>query len=271
MKTWLNLETKCIKTNVNLNTKDEILQEISTLAANSGLISNHTKEDVYKQLTAREKITSTGLEKGIAIPHCSFNDIDEFIVGVITTKNSIDFKALDSKPSNIFIFIIGPEKQRNKHIKLLSVIAKATSNESVRNLLLKADTPTMVKDIFESNIDIANSTDVNNKEKSQITIYIQKEEYFDDILQLISSNVEGSLSVLESEAASRYLNKMPLFAAFWNSTDDRFNRIISCIVDKVAINSIIRKIKDIVPEMETEAGVLLSVQDLTFTLGSIDF
>jgi mannitol/fructose-specific phosphotransferase system IIA component (Ntr-type) len=271
MKTWLNLETNCIKTNANLKTKDEVLKEISSLALNCDSMKNHSQEDIYKKLVAREKIISTGLENGIAIPHCSFSDIDEFLVGVITTKDPINFKALDSKLSNVFVFIIGPEQLRNKHIKLLSVIAKATRQESFRNLLKKADSPSMVKDIFQSNVDFEANQDTNNNEKSQITIYIQKEEYFDDILQLLSSNMEGSISVLESEAASRYLNKMPLFAAFWNSTDDRFNRIISCIVDKGAINSIIRKIKDIYPEMESEAGVLLSVQDLTFTLGSIDF
>ncbi len=271
MSIWHSLKQECIKTNVSLSTKDEILEEIASMAATCNELEKYSKQDILKQLQAREKITSTGLEKGIAIPHCSFKDINSFIIGVLTTKNPIEFNSLDNKPSNIFIFIIGPEKDRNKHIKLLSTIAKTTNNSSVRNLLNKADSPSMVRDIFESNVDFNDGNLSQNKEKAQLSLYIQKEEYFDSILQLLSSSVEGSLSVIEAETASRYLNKMPLFAAFWNSNDDKFCRIITCIIDKVAINSVIRKLKEIVPEIEEEAGVLLSIQDVTYTLGSINF
>lgn len=271
MSIWHSLKEECIKTNVSLSTKDEILNEIASMAANCKELKNYSKQEILKQLIAREKITSTGLENGIAIPHCGFKEMDSFIIGVITTKNPIEFDALDNKPSNLFIFIIGPENQRNKHIKLLSTIAKTTKTESVRNLLNKADSTSMVKDIFESNVDFNDNNFSQNKEKSQVTLYLQKEEYFDSILQLLSSSVEGSLSVIEAEAASRYLNKMPLFAAFWNSNDDKFCRIITCVIDKVAINSVIRKLKEIVPGIESNAGVLLSIQDITYTLGSIDF
>lgn len=271
MNIWHSLNAKCIKTNISLSTKDEILNEIASIASTCEELQNHSKQEIYQQLIDREKIVSTGLEKGIAIPHCSFKDIDSFLIGIITTKTPIDFKALDKKPSNIFIFIIGPEKQRNKHIKLLSTIAKTTSKESVINLLKKADSPSMVQDIFESNVDFNDNNESDIKEKSQLTFYIQNEEYFDSIIQLLSSNVEGSISVIEAEAASRYLNRMPLFAAFWNSSDDKFCRIISCIMDKVAVNSTIRKLKEIVPNIEKNSGVLLCVQDVSYAIGSIDF
>lgn len=271
MSIWHSLKEECIKTNVSLNTKDEILDEIASLASNCIELKEYSKQDILKQLTAREKITSTGLEKGIAIPHCSFKNMNSFIIGVLTTNKPINFQALDNNPTSIFIFIMGPEDQRNKHIKLLSTIAKTTSNTSIINLLNKADSPSMVKDIFESNVDFNDTNLSKNKEKSQLTVYIQKEEYFESILQLLSSMVEGSLSVIEAETASRYLNKMPLFAAFWNSNDDKFCRIINCIIDKVAINSFIRKLKEISPEIEKDAGILLSIQDVSYTLGSIDF
>ncbi len=266
-----SLKKECIKTNVSLITKDEILNEIASLASSCKELQNHSKQEIYQQLKDREKIVSTGLEKGVAIPHCSFKDINNFVIGVITTKNNIEFSALDNKPSNIFIFIMGPEKQRNKHIKLLSTIAKTTSKESVINLLVKADSPSMINDIFESNVDFNESNESNIKEKSQLTFYVQNEEYFDSIIQLLSSNVEGSISVLEAESASRYLNRMPLFAAFWNSNDDKFCRIISCIMDKVAVNSTIRKLKEIIPNIDKNSGVLLCVQDVSYTIGSIDF
>ncbi|MBK5200645.1 MAG: PTS sugar transporter subunit IIA [Spirochaetaceae bacterium] len=270
MRTWQSLNSNCIVINSVSKNKKEVIAEIAHIASKSPLLSNQSEEKINEKLQLREKISSTGLSKGIAFSHCGFTDMEDFVVGIIKTSTPIDFDAIDNQKSQLFIFIIGPDSKRNKHIQILSTIAKAVSVQATVNLLMKSDSPEMMMDVFESKI-VLNENNKDTKEKSKLTLIIQKEEYFDDLLQIFSGEVVGSLVVYETESASRYLHRLPLFASFWGGLEDSFCRVITIVIDKVAVNSAIRKVKEIVPNIEEESGVFLTVTDINYAIGSIDF
>lgn len=270
MNLWQSLRLECIQTEAAADSSKAVLEVIGKLASSSPILKNHSAESITKALTAREALSSTGLSDGVAIPHCSFNDIEEFVVGVVITRNPIDFSALDNKQTQIFIFLIGPADQRNKHIRLLSSIAKAIREVSVKRQLLHAANPAEVSQIFHDRIDYIEPIG-KDKQLSKVEIFIQEEEYFDDILELLSSETEGSIAVYETENANRYLHHMPLFAAFWTDQVKNFSRVITAVIDKEAVNSTIRRIQTIIPDMQSNSGVMITVQDLSFAIGSIDF
>jgi mannitol/fructose-specific phosphotransferase system IIA component (Ntr-type) len=265
------LKDECIVINSTSKSKEEIILEIASVAKKSTLLSNYKEKDISDKLTSREAISSTGMEKGIAIPHCSFPQMDDFIIGIIRTEIPIDYNALDGVKSQLFIFIIGPEKQRNRYIKILSSIAQAIRIESNINLLMNSSDTQTIKDLFNSKLEIEKIEKTKNNEKALITIVVQNEDYFDELLQASADEIGGSIVVYEGENASRYLHKLPLFAAFWNGPQNSFCTVITNLVDKVAINTVIRKVKSIVPNIEKEEGVLLTVQDISYSLGSLDF
>jgi PTS system nitrogen regulatory IIA component len=60
-------------------------------------------------LQQRERIGTTGFGGGIAIPHCSLDDIEEFVVGLLIVSDGVDFESLDGKKTTTFFFIIGPK------------------------------------------------------------------------------------------------------------------------------------------------------------------
>ncbi|MCF7952992.1 MAG: PTS sugar transporter subunit IIA [Spirochaetales bacterium] len=258
--------------NSQADTKEKLLKEIAQLASaqEAPKKAGIREKDILSSLKKREHISSTGLSHGIAVPHCSFPSVDEFTIGTIITKDPIDFDAADGNPSQIFVFLIGPEQARNQHIRYLSAISKALQEKQVRTALLNARSPEAVLDIFSKQIPYT-APRISGEGMAQLTLYIQLEEYFDDILETLSSEVEGSIAVIETENARNYLYRMPLFSAFWDAKQGGFSRIITAVIDKQAVNQTIRKLQNNLPDMESNSGVLLTVQDLGFAIGSIDF
>ncbi|HKL58082.1 MAG TPA: PTS sugar transporter subunit IIA [Sphaerochaeta sp.] len=270
MKPWHNLHAECISLHTEAADKKAVLHLIANLASKAEPLQKFGEKSLLDALTKRENLGSTGLADGIAIPHCSFDDLDEFVIGVITTRSPIDFAALDEKPSQIFIFLIGPTGRRNEHVHLLSSISKAVREKKVRSNLLEAREPQDVMEIFTTQFP-APDGDEPGKERSQLTVFIQREEYFDDLLEAVSSASDGSVVVLETENANQYLYHMPLFAAFWSETSKNFSRTLIAVIDKESVNTALRRIRTIAGDIDSHRGVMVTVQDLAFTLGSLDF
>jgi PTS system nitrogen regulatory IIA component len=270
MNLWHNLYKQCIVTQAEVKDKKELLKLAAQLAAEAEPLASQDEKTIYKALTDREKLSSTGLSDGIAIPHCSFDNLTDFVIGVITTREPIEFGALDEKPSQIFIFLIGPTDNRNKHIRLLASISKAVNEKQVRKALLEARTSEDVTSVFSSSITYTEPK-ASGQGKSQITVYIQKEEYFDQLLEAVSSETDGDVAVIETENANEYLYHMPLFAGFWSDRKNNFSRILIAVIDREAVNSVLRRIGTITPDLEHNSGVMVTVQDLAFALGSLDF
>ncbi len=265
-----DLKRECLQVGTSANNKKDLLGEIARLAKKNLILSSVSEDDIFKSLEKREAIASTGFEQGIAIPHCSFDNIDSFVVGLITIPDGIDFKAIDGKKSRLIFFIIGPSSMRTRHIRILSSISKLSKQLDMLDRFLKCTETGELERLVHDYILIKDKISKPGL-KSQFVIHIQKEELFDDILETLSAEVDGSLSVIETTNASYYLNKMPLFAAYWNENNRSFSRIIIAVVDKTAVNDTIRRINMIAENIENEPGILITVQDLLYTSGSINF
>ena len=181
----------------------------------------------------------------LAIPHCSFDNLQDFVVGLIVLKEGIDFDSLDGEDVNLVFFIIGSTAMRNKHIKILSSISKIMKDKELTAGLLSASEPSEINSLLTR--DKTETIQVKPFEKCQFTIHIQDEEIFTDVLEILSSEVEGDVSVLDSSTAGSYLHKLPLFSTFWNESSKTFSKVIVAVVDKRLMNDTIRRINMIRP------------------------
>jgi PTS system nitrogen regulatory IIA component len=93
--------------------------------------------DLLSALIAREKLGSTGIGGGIAIPHCRVPECKDTIGMLLTLDKAIDFDAIDNEPVDIIFVLLVPEDANEDHLKTLSAIAECFSNhailENVRN------------------------------------------------------------------------------------------------------------------------------------------
>lgn len=263
------LNPGCVKIGTEAGNKDELLKIAASLAAGSGRSGRYGQEDIYNALKAREELGSTGFEEGVAIPHCALPDLEEFIVGLICIPQGIDFEAVDGSKSRFVFIIIGPADQRNRHIRILSAISKLMKNDRAKEQLQNCIDEGRLYQSLLGYLQKESGGSVV-REKCQFTIFVQQEDLFEEILESVTTHVEGSVMVLDSRNAGQYLNRLPLFSAFWNDSPGGFNRIIIAVLDKVMMNDVVRKINTLA-DLENSSGVYITVQDLLYASGSLDF
>lgn len=94
-------------------------------------------EKVYEAVLEREKLMTTGVGNGIAIPHCKDASCPNFAVALGIQTKGIKFESIDKKAVKIVFILVGPENNPGMHIKLLSRISRLMSNEELRHNILK--------------------------------------------------------------------------------------------------------------------------------------
>lgn len=127
---------------VNLNlggeNKDEILKELIALLK----LPEKSEGILYKMLKRRENLGSTGIGKGIAIPHCRSLVVSRLRVAFGRRATGIDFKAIDDKPVSFFFLIVAPPLEvSNQYLPVLGKIAQLCREPDVPERLAKIETP----------------------------------------------------------------------------------------------------------------------------------
>ncbi|HIG62392.1 MAG TPA: PTS fructose transporter subunit IIA [Gammaproteobacteria bacterium] len=93
---------------------------------------------LYSQLIAREKVSPTGLGKGIAIPHCRMTGCNAIIGSLITLQSPIEFDAIDGLPVSALFVLIVPEHETKVHLEVLSMLVQNFENPSFHSRILAA-------------------------------------------------------------------------------------------------------------------------------------
>ncbi len=108
------------------------------------------KEEFYRAILEREKIVSTGIGIGVAIPHAKISGYRDFFIAIgIQKKRGIEWNALDGSQVRLIFMIGGPENKQTEYLKILSHLTIAIKDEERRKKLLKATTPQDVIRLFE--------------------------------------------------------------------------------------------------------------------------
>lgn len=126
--------------------KEEILLELSELMSKSENVSD--KSSIYKALVEREKLGSTGIGKGVAIPHAKTDAVSGLTVAFGISKDKVDFKSLDGENVNIFFVFASPFKDSQIYLKVLARISRLIREEEFRNKLLNCKCPEDVLEII---------------------------------------------------------------------------------------------------------------------------
>jgi len=175
---------------------------------------------------------------------------------------------LDGEKVRLIIFIVAPEVESNKHLRLLSVISQSLLAPKALEIILAEQTPEGVFNNFLQDKDV----EINDREKvakSLIHVFIQNEEVFRNIIQILTGVESSSLVVVGAENASVYLSKMPLFASFWSDEPSDFGRIIIAVVDKNLTNETLRRIESITGDLSKNSDIMVTVQEVSYAAGSL--
>ena len=131
------------------NSKKNVLEQISKIASTK--ISSSDEKSLLNSLMTREKLSSTGIGNGIAIPHGRIDNSEQPIAVLVTTESSIAFNAIDDKKVDIFFALFVPEDHCQQHLETLASIARLLSDKDFSKQVRRCETSTQLYSLIERN------------------------------------------------------------------------------------------------------------------------
>ena len=143
------LRESCVIADIKGTTKREILFELVETLKKANLINDINS--VVEIIIEREKLGSTGIGDGVAIPHGKMNKLNTILCVAGRSKEGVDFDAVDRQPVHIIFLVLAPEDSASLHLKVLSRISKVLRDPSFRKKILKlADAHDIYTNIIEA-------------------------------------------------------------------------------------------------------------------------
>ena len=143
----IKLEDSHVSINDNCKTKKSILEKIADLLSKPSGINRNA---IFKKLYEREKLGSTSIGKGVAIPHARIENIEYPFLSIIILDEPVEFDNIDSLDVDIIVSIIVPEKNYNDHLELLACLSSKLDDPSVRKKLRQARNSSQIINDFQS-------------------------------------------------------------------------------------------------------------------------
>ena len=140
------LHPEAINAEIKAKGKSEALAEMvdAMMKIQNGL----DREEVIKILLEREKLGSTGIGDGVAIPHGKLKGLKELFISFGRSKSGVEYDSMDGKPVNLFFLLMAPEESVGVHLKTLARISKLLKNSTVRQRLCGASGSQEIYDII---------------------------------------------------------------------------------------------------------------------------
>lgn len=132
------LKLEAIVPHLAARTKAGVILELAT--ALSKITPGIPLTRIHEVLQEREKIGSTGMEKGVAIPHGRLTELDNLVACFAVSQEGVDFEARDGRPSHFFFALVAPENSAGVHLKALSKVSRLFRSDALRDALLEAPT-----------------------------------------------------------------------------------------------------------------------------------
>lgn len=147
MKILDYLDTDTITVDLKSTGKKEAVEELCRLLADAKEIAKADK--LVEVILEREKLGSTGIGQGVAIPHAKSETVKDLIIAAGLSKRGVSFDALDGEPVYIIFLLIAPPDSSGQHLKALAKISRLLKDKFFRQALRDAQTPGEVFNVIK--------------------------------------------------------------------------------------------------------------------------
>ncbi len=146
------ISVKAIKPDLESTDKESVIRELAASLVASGDINEDSVESIIKAILKREELGSTGIGRGIAVPHTKHPSVEKLVGTVGVSRSGVDFNSLDGETVHLFFLLVSPPDRPGDHLRALENISRqlrddmfckflkqSKSTEDIHQLLEEAD------------------------------------------------------------------------------------------------------------------------------------
>jgi fructose-specific phosphotransferase system IIA component len=141
--------TDAIRSHVQADSKEGVIREMVQALVDAGKIASGDQESIVKAIMKREDLGSTGIGRGVAVPHTKHPSVSRLVGTVAVSPTGIDFESLDGDPVQLFFLLVSPPDRPGDHLRALENISRQLRDESFCKLLKAAKGPVEIQHLLE--------------------------------------------------------------------------------------------------------------------------
>ena len=143
------LAPECVRCNVPAGSRKRTLQVLGEIFADAD--PELSALSVFDRLVARERLGSTGLGEGCALPHARVPGLGRTLAAFLRLRAGVDFDSPDHEPVDLVFGLLVPEESTDEHLEILAAIAGVFSDERVRSSIRSVEEPTRIREVLVGN------------------------------------------------------------------------------------------------------------------------
>jgi mannitol/fructose-specific phosphotransferase system IIA component (Ntr-type) len=128
--------------------RDDVIAELVSALDKAGKLGRGNREEITKAIIKREREASTGMGKGVAVPHVKHPAVKNVVAAVGQSSMGIDFSALDKQPVYSVILLLSPVDNPDKHLQAMESIFRHLQQEKFRKFLRQSQNVEQIKDLL---------------------------------------------------------------------------------------------------------------------------
>ncbi len=128
--------------------KEAVIREMVGSLGTTGFFKGADTEDIVKAVLKRELLGSTGIGRGVAIPHTKHTSVERLIGTVAVSRQGVSFDSLDGEPVHVFILLISPQDRPGDHLRALENVSRSLRDDGFVRSLRQATTREAIWDLL---------------------------------------------------------------------------------------------------------------------------
>lgn len=144
---FINIES--IRANLKASSKEAVIREMVGALVEAGQIRGEDLEGIIKAIMKREELGSTGIGRGVAVPHTKHPSVDHLVGTVAVSGGGVDFNSLDGEKVQLFFLLVSPPDRPGDHLRALENISRQLRDGMFCKFLKQSKTPEEIRQLLE--------------------------------------------------------------------------------------------------------------------------
>jgi fructose-specific phosphotransferase system IIA component len=140
---------EAIRTNLDVDNKEQVIRAMASALLEAGKISADQHESIVEAILKREELGSTGIGRGVAVPHTKHPSVKELVGSVAVIESGVDFDSLDGEKVHLLFMLVSPPDRPGDHLRALENISRQLRDDTFCKFLKQSKEPGDVWQLLE--------------------------------------------------------------------------------------------------------------------------